>query len=253
MLSLLSANFQILPNSSNITIKDSLSDSNSSVEISTDRSAFNSEAVVAVSLSPVDLNSSSLTTAYIFPNTLIYLFGLITMIIPSTAPVGGHQYLFLGNNTITTFAQYLNQSSVFNNDYNVLFDTFNLSMTYDGLPSGVDATDMLLVDVVDGSTVKSTVDVSKSSVNAVGLKGHNKAWGGGGMYAIGYTGTSTNQSNPGYTSTGTNQSNPRYTGTGTNHSMPFLGAGSSSSVNMAALLFATTSVIVFLVASRLRL
>ncbi|KAF5258937.1 hypothetical protein FOXYS1_10468 [Fusarium oxysporum] len=229
VLSLPSAYFQILPNSDNIKIEFSLSDSRLSLQISTDRSAFNSEAVAAVSLIPINLNSSDLTTAYLYPDTSIHLFGLMTMIIPSTAPFAGNKYLFLGN-VNTTFAQRLNQSSVFDNGYNVLFNTFNLSLSYDGLPNGVDATDLLLIDVVDGSIMKSTVDASKRAVNAVGLKGHGGEWGGGGIYAIGYAGT-----------------------TGANESNPYLGTGSSSSVSMPALLFATGMVIVFSVVSMIDL
>jgi hypothetical protein len=59
------------------------------------------------------------------------------MIIPATAPVGTNTYLFDGPGVNLTNSQYLNQSSVFNDGYNILFTFFNLSMTYDGLPPRV--------------------------------------------------------------------------------------------------------------------
>jgi hypothetical protein len=184
-----SAHLQILPNTSAIVIEAG-ANSTGLVHISADRSALHSEAVVALCIntaSPNVTDTPSLTTAYPVPNTSLFVFGLISVIFPATAPIGDNSYLFDGPGINATFAQYFNQSSYLNDGYNVLFTTFNLTMTYIGLPSGVEPSELILVDLVSGNVVNSSeVDSSRSSVSAGWLTGYPGVWGGGGIYAIGF-------------------------------------------------------------------
>lgn len=115
------------------------------------------------------------------------------MIIPATAPIGTNSYLFAAPGANATYAQYLNQSSVLNDGYNVLFTAFDLTMTYDGLPAGVKSSQLVLVDLVSVKVVNaSKFDVSKNSVSAAGVTGNLGVWGGGGIYAAGFEGAVCN-------------------------------------------------------------
>jgi hypothetical protein len=182
---------QILPNSSTITIEAG-SNNTGTVQISADRSFSSSEATAALSINSASANSSdpsALVTAYLVPNSTLYVFGLIASIFPSTAGIGNNSFLFddLGLNSST--AQYLNQSSYVNDGYNTLFDTFNLSMSYTQLPSGVTANQLVLVDLVSGNVVNSSqVDTETGFVNAEDVNGYPGEWGGGGIYAVGFQG-----------------------------------------------------------------
>jgi hypothetical protein len=196
-----SVHIQILHNTNVVVIEVDVLNSTASVHISADRSGLNSEAVVAVSInsaSPNDPSTSILMTANQVPNTTLSVFGLISMIFPATAPVGNNSYLFDATGINATFAQYLNQSSFFNDGYNVLFATFNLTMTYDGLPAGVKPSELVLVNLVSREVVKSSkVDSSKHSVTAGGLIGNPGVWGGGGIYTIGYETSTSNKTSVG--------------------------------------------------------
>ncbi|PMD36357.1 hypothetical protein L207DRAFT_602431 [Hyaloscypha variabilis F] len=105
-----SAHLQILPNTSAIVIEAG-ANSTGLVHVSADRSALHSEAVVALCIntaSPNVTDTPSLTTAYPVPNTSLFVFGLISVIFPATAPIGNNSYLFDGPGINATFAQYLN-------------------------------------------------------------------------------------------------------------------------------------------------
>lgn len=187
------ATYQILSNHANVTVEIASNDSNGVVKVCADRSHFNGEAVIALSLALPGGNSSS---PYQSENTTIAFVGEIVMIAPSTFPVGlANEYLFLVNNTNSTWAEHLNETSMANNVYNVLWDVFDLSMSCASLPAGVSASSLQLVDLIDGLTVASTVNPSTRSVKAVGIQGHGEVWGGGGIYAIGYKGAVASPSN----------------------------------------------------------
>jgi hypothetical protein len=182
---------QILPNSSTITIEAGSNDTGT-IQISADRSFSYSEATAALSINSASGNSSdpsALITAYLVPNSTLYVFGLIASIFPSTAAIGNNSFLFddLGLNSST--AQYLNQSSYVNDGYNTLFDTFNLSMSYTQLPSGVTSNQLVLVDLVSVNVANSSqIDTETGFVNAEDVNGYPGAWGGGGIYAVGFQG-----------------------------------------------------------------
>ncbi|KAF4624620.1 hypothetical protein G7Y89_g13550 [Cudoniella acicularis] len=186
-----SAHFQILPNTTRAVVETGVHNSSVSISISANRSSLPSQATIAICLNSIGWNfteTSILQTAYpLLPNHQLSIFGLIAMVIPATAPIGTNAYLFDGPSVDVAYSQYLNQSSVFNDNYNVLFTSFNLSLTYDVIPHGVNSSQLVLVDLITGQMANSSkVDESNCSVNADGVTGHSGVWGGGGIYAIGF-------------------------------------------------------------------
>jgi hypothetical protein len=183
------AHLQILPNMV-VQIDVAIPSSTASIHISADRSMFPSEAVAALSVNSASSNSSfSMGTAFALPGTNISIFSIIIFLTPSTIPTSEGDYLFQPTGVNTSFASYLNQSSVFNKDYNILFKSFNLSITYDPshVPAGMDMSAITIIDLVAGVKVHSSqVDVPSNRVAASAVVGYGGAWGGGGVYALGY-------------------------------------------------------------------
>jgi len=181
---------QILPSSQNVDINVAISNSTNgaSVQISGDRSSFQTEAVIAVSINSASEGSLFSSGNLTLPSTTgeaITVFGVIVILTPSTFPIDDGSSLFQQSSLLnSTFANTLNQSSFYDtNDYNILFNTFDLSITYDlsQAPSGVEPS---IVDLVSGTKLQSSS--SSNTVSASGVTGQSGAWGGGGVYCLGY-------------------------------------------------------------------
>jgi hypothetical protein len=173
---------QILPTGADVVVDVQLNDSTAGVKITADRSSFSSEAVIAVSLSPVDPTNSSAPQQY--ANSSLAIFGDVVSVLPATSPIGDNGYLF-NNLTNSSVAQALNESSVFDHGYNVLFDTFGIVLSF-VKPAPVPLASLVIVDLVSGTVLPSTGKKTPGAVVAHGIKGHGSAWGGGGAYAVGY-------------------------------------------------------------------
>ncbi|TDL19204.1 hypothetical protein BD410DRAFT_842289 [Rickenella mellea] len=118
--------------------------------------------------------------------TNISVFGIIVILTPSIVPVDEGSYLLQPSGANLTLAGYLNQSSVYDKDYNTLFKSFNLAITYDSAQVPNVAT-VAILDLVAGVKISSSqVDGSNNRVAVSGITSYDGAWGGGGVYAFGY-------------------------------------------------------------------
>lgn len=179
------SHFQILP-SSPIYIDVKVPDSTACVQISADRSSLPSEATVVLSVNSAGSNPLFPVGPFTLPGNNISVFGVLTILAPSTFPISS-DYLFAPPGMNISFAQSLNESS-FDPNYNFLFHTFDLAITYDPtqVTKGMKPSNFVIVDLVAGVKIPSTVDPSQYLVTASGIAGHPDIWGGGGVYALGY-------------------------------------------------------------------
>jgi hypothetical protein len=180
------SHFQILP-SRPIHIDVKVPNSTACVQISADRSALPSEAVAMLSVNSAGSNPLFPNGPFVLPGKDISVFGVLTILAPSTVPISGN-YLFAPPGMNTSFAQSLNKSS-FDSNYNFLFHTFDMAITYDPsqVTEGMKPSNFAIIDLVAGVKIPSSaVDPSQYLVTASGIAGHPGIWGGGGVYAIGY-------------------------------------------------------------------